>query len=899
MTAPVATYRLQFRSGMDFRRAAELVPYLEALGVSHLYASPIFQATPGSTHGYDVTDYGAFDSALGGMEDFAQLTAALRQHGIKLILDIVPNHMGASPSNGWWRDVLEWGRDSAYADYFDVDWAAPKLLVPALASSYGRALTEDRFSLAYDAETGNCSFKYDALLLPLAPPSYAQIIGRLDPAGFGALARRFAAATKEDSAQLKSDLAALTEDPAVRSAITDAIAAIAADRDAIHALHEHQVWRLVHWRAAREQLTFRRFFEIADLVGVRVERQRVFDDVHGIVLALVAARDVDGLRIDHIDGLADPRRYLDQLQAAAAAEWPLYVVVEKILGPDERLPPEWPVAGTTGYEFIAALASAFTDRQGLAELNDHWEQFAGPTDFPFEITRAKRDMLLRNLAGELEILKDLALAVADRDPMTRDFGADTTRRALVEFAAALPIYRTYVNVDGPSAEDEAVIAAAVAGAKASREVDDDEAIDFVGRLMRLDFVSPEDQAAALLFVTRFQQTTGAVMAKAVEDTVFYRLNRLIALNEVGGDPDPRQLGLERFHAMMSARRASQPYGLNATATHDTKRGEDSRARLYAVSEMAAEWGDAVARWHGLLAPAIVELADGLAPEPQIEWLFYQAAAGAWPVDLDLADKAGLADFRGRLTAFMEKAVREAKLRTTWIAPQQTYEEAIRNFVETALDPARSGQFLGDFVSIIKPLTVAGALASLSQTLVKLAAPGIPDIYQGSEVFDLSFVDPDNRRPVDFGIRAAMVKSLENCDLGAVVEGWRSGAMKLHVLKQGLALRRRASALLAEGEYLPLPVEGPEAASVIAFARRLAEDWVVAVAPCRPLQLTAGSDRPEVSPAAWRDSALVLPTLADGCFVNILTGEALGDGGRIPLATLLGRFPVALITAVPP
>jgi len=899
MTAPVATYRLQFRSGMDFGRAAELVAYLKALGVSHLYASPIFQATPGSTHGYDVTDYGALDSALGGAEGFARLAAALRQHGIKLILDIVPNHMGASPDNSWWRHVLEWGRDSAYADYFDIDWAAPKLLVPALASSYGQVLTEGRFSLAFDAETGSCAFKYGELLLPLAPPSYAQIIGRLDPSSFGALARRFAGAAQEDSAQLKSDLATLTEDRAVRLAITDAIAAIAADREAIHALHEHQVWRLVHWRAAREQLTYRRFFEIADLVGVRVERQKVFEDVHGLVLALVAAGDVDGLRIDHVDGLADPRHYLEQLQATAASDSALYVVVEKILGPGEQLPPEWPAAGTTGYEFIAALASLFTDRQGLAELNDHWEQFAGPADFRLEITRAKRDMLLRNLAGELDILKDLALAVANRDPMTRDFGADTMRRALVEFAAALSIYRTYVNVDGPSPEDEAVIAAAVSGAKASREVDDDEAVDFVGRLMRLDFVTPEDQAAALLFVTRFQQTTGAVMAKAVEDTVFYRLNRLIALNEVGGDPDPRQLGAESFHSMMSARRTNQPYGLNTTATHDTKRGEDSRARLYALSEMAAEWGDAVARWHGMLAPAVVELPQGLAPEPQIEWLFYQAAAGAWPVDLDLSDHAGLAAFRDRLVAFMEKAVREAKLRTTWIAPQQAYEQAVRSFVETALDPARNGEFLGDFARTIKPLTVAGALASLSQTLVKLAAPGIPDIYQGSEVFDLSFVDPDNRRPVDFGTRAVMVDSLENEHLGAVVEGWRTGAMKLHVVKRGLAMRRHAPALLAEGDYLPLVVEGPEEASVIAFSRRLGESWAVAVAPCRPLRLTAGSDRPEVPPANWRDSAVVLPTLAAGSFVNVLTGETLGPGGRVPLASLLHKFPVALIAAVAP
>jgi (1->4)-alpha-D-glucan 1-alpha-D-glucosylmutase len=806
--------------------------------------------------------------------------------------------MGASPGNKWWRDVLEWGRSSAFADHFDIDWSAPKLLVPALASSYGQALIQGRFSLAFEAETGSCSFKYGTLLLPLTPPSYAQILGRLDPSTFGALARRFAVATQEDSSQLKSDLAALAEDEAVRSAIVEATEAIAQDREAIHALHEHQVWRLVHWRAAREQLTYRRFFEIADLVGVRVERQKVFEDVHGLALSLVASGDVHGLRIDHVDGLADPRRYLEQLQAATGLDDGLYVVIEKILGRDEQLRPEWPVAGTTGYEFIAALAGLYTDARGLAELNEHWQQFVGPVDFAAEITRAKREMMWRNLAGELAILKDMVLALTDRDPMTRDFGADTMRRALVEFAAALPLYRTYVDVDGASPEDEAVIAAAVTAAKTSREVDDEETIDFVGRLMRLDFTSPEDQAAALLFVTRYQQTTGAVMAKAVEDTVFYRLNRLIALNEVGGDPDPKDLGSEPFHAAMALRRQNQPHGLSATSTHDTKRGEDSRARLYGLTEMAAEWGEAAMRWHGLLAPAIVELTEGLAPEPNMEWLFYQAAAGAWPLDLEPSDAAGLADFRNRLAAFMEKAVREAKLRTTWIAPHEAYEQAVRNFVQLALDPALNGEFLDDFMGVVRPLMVAGALTSLSQTLVKLAAPGIPDIYQGSEVFDLSFVDPDNRRPVDFEARAAMVESVGMTDLGTITGSWKSGAMKLHLLRSGLALRQRAPALMAEGEYLPLIVEGSEEASVIAFARRSGDDWAVAVAPCRAVRLTAGSDSPEVPASRWRDTAVVLPTLAGSSFVNHLTGENLASGGRVPLAALLDRFPVALASTVP-
>jgi (1->4)-alpha-D-glucan 1-alpha-D-glucosylmutase len=895
MIEPSATYRVQFRGEMTLMKAAELAGYFAALGISHIYASPIFTATPGSPHGYDVANFNEIDPAIGGMEGFEKLSLALRDLGLGLILDFVPNHMGATPLNPWWRDILEWGQESDHREHFDIDWSAPKLIVPTLGEPYGEALRNGLLGLAFDDRDGGISFTYYDLRLPLTPPSYARILARIEAEPMPELARRFAVARPETAAPAKEELAALARQGDFATSIGEAIAAIVADPTALHELHEAQVWRASYWRAAREALTYRRFFEIADLVGVRVERPRVFDDTHALLKELVANGHVQGVRLDHIDGLADPKTYLQHLQEAIGSDGRFYLLVEKILGHGEALRASWPVVGTTGYEFIQALARLFVDPESDAALTEAYESFlGGRVDFAVLARNMKRRILARNLAGELEFLKDLAKQLAERDPTTRDYGADSLRRAILEFAAALSVYRTYVNVEGPDATDRAIIADAVKAVKAAREVEDEGAVDFVARMLTLDFPDPEMQAAALVFAARFQQTTGPVMAKALEDTVFYRYNRLIALNEVGGEPDRSGAPLEAFHRAMTARLKEQPLGLSATATHDTKRGEDSRARLYAISEMPEEWRAAVADWAGMLASHRAEIETLAAPEPEMEWLFYQALAGVWPAELAIDDRAGLDALGGRMEAYMLKVVREAKVRTSWTVPATAYEEAVAGFVRGAL---ATREFLADFHRRTTPLRLAGAVTSLSQLAIKLAAPGVPDIYQGTEFWDLSLVDPDNRRPVDFAARSNALADIDGGDPDQLMRDWPSGRAKLRLLKAGLLLRRERSDLFVEGDYLPLQVSGRLARNLIAFARRRGEEWLIAVATRFPLGLLDGTDIPRVDARRWGDTAVALPEEARAlAFRDVLFGETLPADDRIAAAAALARYPATLLHA---
>jgi (1->4)-alpha-D-glucan 1-alpha-D-glucosylmutase len=898
MITPRATYRLQFRNGMTFARAAALAPYLARLGIGHLYASPVFQAAPGSTHGYDVVDFRRLDAGLGGTEAFEELAATSKRHGVGIILDFVPNHMGASPHNPWWRDVLEWGSLSDYAHHFDVDWSAPKLIVPALACAYGEALERVTFGIHFDDNDGSLSFTCGDLKLPLTPPSYARVLARIEDNTFAERTRRFAVATPETSPGLKTELAAAAQNAATNEAIERALAAIVADHAALHELHEVQVWRLAHWRAARETCTYRRFFEIADYVGLRVERGRVFDDVHALLLELVKKGRIDGIRLDHIDGLADPQGYLERLQATIGGDAPFYVVVEKILGVGEELRRHWPVAGTTGYEFVRALAAVLVAPAGEAAMTQAYHGFLGrQVDYAALVADIKRRMLARNLAGELEVLKDIAKSIAARHPTTRDLGADTLRRAIIELVAALPVYRTYVGLAGPAPEDRAILETAAAAAKASREVEDETAIDFLKRALELDFPKPDDQVLALEFAVRFQQTTGPVMAKAVEDTAFYRYNRLIALNEVGGEPDRFGAAPAAFHQAMARRLARQPLGLSATSTHDTKLGEDARARLYVLSEMPAAWGAAVERWTEQNAGFSRRVAGTKAPEPEVEWLFYQGLAAAWPPELAPDDAAGLAELAKRMTNHMLKAVREAKVHTSWTAPNSDYERAVEGFTRSALDPEKARGFLNDFVGTCEPMLPAGALNSLSQTLVKLTAPGVPDIYQGAELWDLSLVDPDNRRPVDFDRRSRLLETVDRLAPNDLLAGWRSGAIKMRLLRAGLSLRAKAPALFTKGDYVPLGVEGACADHVIAFARSLGTAAVVALAPRWGLKLLEGQDMPLVPPRRWRDTALILPQgFTRRHWRNIFTGEETAGEGRVMLGAVLKDFPVGLLSA---
>lgn len=898
MKRPLATYRLQFREGMDFARAAGLVPYLARLGISHLYASPLFAAAEGSTHGYDGIDLETFEPGIGGEAGFERLSEALRQEGVRLLLDFVPNHMAAVESNRWWRSVLEWGAASPHAATFDIDWSAPKLMLPVLGAGYGEVLEEGAFGLRFDPG-GHLRFTVYDRVLPLTPPSYALILSDSREPALAALGCRFAGSTPDSAEALQRELAELAE--VQGDVVAEAVAQAESDEERLHDIHEAQVWRLAHWHLAREALSHRRFFEIAELVGLRVEDPAVFARVHRRLFQLIGQGRVDGVRLDHVDGLSDPKGYFERFQQAIAEEGGHYLLVEKILEPGEPLRPDWSVSGTTGYEFIAALAGLFTERQGEVAMTEAYDRFIGrASGYAAEAVQAKREILDFNLASELADLTAMARRLAESSIATRDLGEDALKRAILEIIVGLDVYRSYVTAAGPDALDRRFLGEAIAKARESGQPGEPEALDFVARLLLLEIEAPLDRDAALAFVTRFQQTSGPVMAKAIEDTLFYRYARLIALNEVGGAPDCYGAPLERFHAVMAGRQAEQPGGLSATSTHDTKRGEDARARLYALSEMPEVWQDAVGRWSSMNAPHRAALPDGDAPDPPVEWLYYQALAGAWPAELvPEAARRGRTDLldalRERLLAYMEKVAREAKQRTTWTNPNAPYEEALGRFVSLTLSPDIASDFLDDFAATCRPLWLAGAVNSLSQLALKLTAPGVPDIYQGCELWDLSLVDPDNRRPVDFTLRQSLLAGMGTADGAASLDDWLSGAPKMALLAAGLRARRGCPALFAEGSYEALAVSGERSHHVVAFRRAHGERSQVVVAPRFVLNFLRDAERPSVPPDRWSDTTVVLPK---GCgrLRDLLTGQDYEDQ-RLLLRQLLADFPVALLMTV--
>lgn len=749
--APRATYRLQFRNGMDFARAAGLVPYLHDLGISHLYASPLAQAVTGSTHGYDVTDHGRFDEALGGMAGFIALSDRLRENGLGLILDIVPNHMAASTENPWWRDVLKNGEASRYASHFDIDWSAPKLILPILGRTYGDVLDAGEFTLAR-AKDGYC-IRYCEHTFPLSPASDAII----------------AEATR-------------SETPGSEAADDAALQRLAQDHALIHRIHEIQNYRLAFWRLARDGLTNRRFFEIADLVGVRVEEPRVFDDVHALAFQMVKEGRVDGIRIDHVDGLADPTAYLARL--ARNLPRPVPIWVEKILGASETLPEAWPVAGTTGYEFGALAGALLTDAAGIPALSEGYDAFTGTTHDLAEMRlAAKHEILAQNLAAELAVLTDHAEAALASDIHGRDWGRDSLRRSLTGLLVGLPVYRSYLDCGLPSMADRAVLAEAHGSALADAELDDPAPVEIL-----LNHLAEGQGDEDCSLRTRFQQTGSALMAKAVEDTLFYRYNRLISANEVGADPARPAIDIAEFHAAMEARAGEALAALNATATHDTKRGEDARMRIAAIAEMPDIWLGAITAFDRALG----KIAQSI--DAETRWLFYQGLLGAWGRGRD----GGLPiSLRDRTREWMEKAAREAQTFTSWVRPEEGFERRLTAFVDAAFsDP----EFPDLFDELSAPFRAIGLRKSLAQLALKLTAPGIPDIYQGTEALDLSYVDPDNRRPPDFEMLRDPAADLP----------------KRALLRFVLDLRTRHAALFAEGAYRGLPVAAHE--RLLAFER---------------------------------------------------------------------------------
>ncbi len=900
-----ATYRLQFHRGFTFRDAAALVPYLAALGVSHCYASPITEARPGSTHGYDIVNHNRLNPEIGSGADFRALTAALHAHGMGLIVDFVPNHMGIGADNSWWLDVLEWGQESPFARYFDINWhaaradLADRVLLPVLGGQYGVILEKGEIALRFDAASGSFSAWYFGHRFPISPRSYEAILGG-GGERLAALAREFRAIgnlpvpmARAQAAELKRVLAAQSGDTAAAGAIETALGQFAGSPGepdsfaALHRLLEAQSYRIADWRVAREEINYRRFFNINDLAGLRMELPELFEESHRLIFELVECGAVQGLRIDHIDGLFDPQGYCERLRQRF--DPPLYVLVEKILARYEALP-EWPIAGTTGYEFANQVLELFVDPAGERAMTRLYRRFAGRDETFDDVLYAAKMRIMRvNLASEMNVLAREFHLLAVGERRTRDFTLNGMLAAIEEAIAAFPVYRTYVTARGAGADDRRYIDWALAQAKKRWRGAETSIFDFLRDVLTGRMADAEHDPApggALHAAMHFQQVTGPVMAKAAEDTAFYRYVRLLALNEVGGDPRRFGMSIAAFHHLAQQRARSWPWAMVTTATHDTKRGEDARVRLALLSEMPREWGRRLGQWVRLNRSRRSEIDGDIVPSRNVEYLFYQALLGAWPPELCPDDAVGMKSLSERLDAFMVKAVREAKQDTSWSNPNADYEAALSRFVRGAVDATRANPFLAEFHAFVRSLERPGAINSLSQLVLKLTVPGMPDTYQGGELWDFSLVDPDNRRPVDWRTRRALLEQVVTARAGDLAEHWRDGREKLFVTHRLLALRRDHPLIFSDGDYQPLEGEGESADHLCAFARRHGGETVVVAVPRLVHRLYRGG-----ACADWRGTELALPKAN---WRDVFTARRLYNRDRVSAADLFADFPVSVL-----
>jgi 4-alpha-glucanotransferase/(1->4)-alpha-D-glucan 1-alpha-D-glucosylmutase len=967
---PTATYRLQFNQDFTFSMAAELVAYLHALGVSHCYASPYLKARPGSAHGYDIVDHNALNPEIGTQAEFERFVDTLRVHGMGQMLDLVPNHMGVmGADNAWWLDVLENGEASAYADFFDIDWAPlnpelrGKVLLPILGDHYGSVLERGELKLEYDAERGEFSLWFHEHRFPIDPGEYPRILGQrplqLEESlgaqhpllgglrGLVAALQRLPRRTEtspERKAQRRRDqelhkarLAQLcAKSPEMRRFVDDSLAAIngtpgaPSSFDALHELILAQAYRPSYWRVASDEINYRRFFDINDLAALRMEREEVFEATHRLVLELAESGKVDALRIDHPDGLYDPLRYFERLQsriaaararlgrdARSATHRPVYLVVEKIIAPHERLPEDWPVHGTTGYRFANVVNGVFVDTAAEGRMAEIYTDFIGEQiDFGELVYRAKQLIVRTSLASELNVLANRLSRIAAIDRLTCDFTVSGLREVLAEIVACFPVYRTYIAPGRVSAEDRRFVEWAVSAAQ-RRALSADAAIfQFVRSVLLAagsEDRSPQYREAAAAFAMRFQQLTGPVMAKGFEDTALYVYNRLLSLNEVGGDPRRFGFSPSAFHAASQDRAKTWPHTMLATTTHDGKRSEDVRARINVLSEMPEVWRVTLRRWSRINRSRKKEVDGALMPTANDEYALYQTLIGSWPVE-DL-DRQGLEAYRLRIEAYMTKLLREAKVRSSWMNPNEEYEKATLEFVRALLAPHKRNVFLKAFLPFQRRISRLGMFNSLSQTLIKLVSPGVPDLYQGTELWDYSLVDPDNRRPVNYLRRQAIADEFRRyasdpaghrqASPPELLRTMEDGRIKMFVIHKALGLRRDRPALFRDGEYVPLYAEGSKADRLCAFARRRGDEVAIAVAPRLCAGLLEGTAEAPVGPGVWSDTRIVLPSgPPDLEYLNVFTGESLRpepfkDGTCLPVAALLAQFPVALVHAGSP
>lgn len=904
-----ATQRLQFHKGFTLDDAVALVPYFARLGISHLYASPLLSARAGSMHGYDVVDPTTVNPELGGEAALRRLVAALREHDMGLILDIVSNHMAVGGAdNPWWLDLLEWGRLSPYCEFFDIQWHSPdpllkgQLLMPFLGCDYGEALQAGTLTLHFDAAHGSFSVEHYEHRFPICPQDYATILGAdelLKP-----LADRFSTLAYQsdayaEAAWLKQALAERATDNAVRQAIEQRLGTFDARQpegfQRLHGLLEQQAYRLASWRTAADDINWRRFFDVNDLGGLRVERSAVFEATHGKIFELISQGLVDGLRIDHIDGLADPRGYCRKLRRRVdtlSPERHLPIFVEKILGEGETLREDWQVDGTTGYEFMNQLSLLQHRPQGFATLAELWTRHSErPSAFIEEAWLARRQILNGSLAGDFESVAQALLQVARDDVMSRDLTLGAIRRALQELIVHFPVYRTYISACGRSERDDTFFLQALAGARSTLSEGDWPVLDNLekwlgGQPWRNRPLGRERKLLKHACV-RFQQLTSPAAAKAVEDTAFYRSAVLLSRNDVGFSTEQFSAPLADFHAANQQRLQAFPDNLLATATHDHKRGEDSRARLAVLSECAGWYAEQVTHWRRLAAPL---RNDASSPSAGDELILYQVLLGSWPLDLHLDDRPALEAYQQRLWQWQQKALREAKLQSSWSAPNEAYEQGVETFL-TRLLLSDAGRALRTAIgAAAQAIAPAGALNGLAQSLLRVTVPGVPDLYQGNEFWDFSLVDPDNRRPVDFNARQHALATPP--DIGKLLFNWRDGRIKQALIAQVLALRKAHPELFHRGSYTPLDVVGRHAEHVVAFCREYQGKRALVMVPRWPYRLLENGVHPQVNARVWGDTRVKLPFAAPTeNWKGLFHTRAVTPDKELLISTALGDFPV--------
>ena len=940
---PVSTYRLQFNRQFTFQQAREIVPYLHELGVTDCYASPYFQARPESMHGYDITDHNKLNEAIGSREDYDAWIAELHAHEMGQVLDFVPNHMGIGESrNQWWMDVLENGPSSKYAPYFDIDWHPlkpelhEKVLLPILGDQYGRVLERGELQVHYD--DGSFYLSYYDHQFPIAPGTYRYVLDL-------ALKNLELFKDEEFYAELQSILTALEylprrtetdperiaertrekeiikrrlerrcqEAPQVREAIDAALKEINGTRgdqrsfDTLDQLLNDQSYRLAFWRVAAEEINYRRFFDVNDLAAIRMELPQVFEDTHGLLLELVGKRAVTGLRIDHPDGLCLPNEYFEKVQKrcaevlkieAADDRRSIYMVLEKILTGTEPLRRDWPVHGTTGYDFANQVAQLLVDGSAEAEITKTFHRFLGHSIHFGHLVYAKKRLVMRlSLANDVNVLGNMLDRLSEQNRWYRDYTLDALGRAVRETIACFPVYRTYLAPDASvTEEDQGVIDRAVTSAKRRNPAIEESVFNYLRDVLLLRFpenLEEEGRVAHTDFVLRFQQSTGPIMAKGLEDTAFYIYNRLAGLNEVGGEPQQFGLSTDAFHQRNITRQRDWPSTLVATSTHDTKRSEDVRARMLAISEVPQLWRRSLQRWRTVNRRWKRTIDEAEAPDANEEYLLYQTLLGVWPIEPSgEATKNATPEFVARIQAYMAKALKEAKLNTSWIQPNEQWDTAMHDFVAKVLDPSPRNKFLPTFLPVAEEIARLGAINALTQTVLKITGPGVPDIYQGNEIWDYSLVDPDNRRPVDYDLRRKMLCDLKNANAEELLRCWPDGRIKLLATRHLLHLRQKHAEFFRRSSYIPLQAINAFADCVVAFARAEGERCILVVTTrlSSRLGFPATAER-------WKDTAIKLPdSLPTNAMIELFSKQQLRlSDNSLNLAEAMAVLPFTVYT----